>query len=66
MSDTPIGRFIGIEEVVAETSLSRSTIYRLIARGKFPRNVQVSEQRVAWPEKAVQAWKSQRFSGPPI
>lgn len=55
-----MGRFLAIRDVVSETSLSRATIYRMIAKGQFPAPVKVSAQRVAWIEGAVQRWKNQQ------
>ncbi|QDK34514.1 helix-turn-helix transcriptional regulator [Sphingomonas sp. IC081] len=65
MSDfaaAPSGRFLKITDVVNETSLSRATIYRLVAKGEFPAPIRVSAQRVAWVEDAVQGWKAQQAS----
>lgn len=45
-----------LPEVVALTSLSRSTIYSKIARGQFPRPVKLSERASAWRKAEVQAW----------
>jgi prophage regulatory protein len=64
-ADTGGNRFLGIKDVVAETSLSCATIYRLIARGEFPEQIRVSPQRVAWSERAISAWKEGRSGGPP-
>jgi prophage regulatory protein len=67
MSDaalTSSGRFLRIRDVVNETSLSRATIYRMIARGEFPSPIKVSTQRVAWVEGAVQHWKNQQAEAP--
>lgn len=66
MSNVIVGRYMSIGDVVAETSLSRATVYRLIKKGRFPNRVQLSENRVAWCGDAVQAWKSQRIASPPI
>ena len=38
------------------TSLSRTTLWRLTKKGRFPAPVQVSPGRVAWSESAVSAW----------
>lgn len=59
MSDRS-GRMLKIKEVVAETSLSRRSIYRLIAAGDFPRSRQLSPQRVAWSADDIDAWKQER------
>jgi len=40
--------YISIEEVVRMTSLSRSTIYRLIKQGKFPAPHQLSSGRIGF------------------
>jgi len=35
------------------TTFSRSTIYRLIAQGKFPRQIKLSERSSGWVEQEV-------------
>ena len=42
------------------TGLSRSTIYELMARGKFPRPVKLTAKAVAWPESVIQTWLEDR------
>lgn len=42
--------------VIDRTSLSRTTLWRLVKRDAFPKPVSISPGRVAWPESAVQAW----------
>ena len=49
-------RFLKIEEVIARTSWSRSTIYAAIAAGEFPRQVRLSANRVAFAERDIEAW----------
>lgn len=61
-SPAPLGRFLKISDVIRETSLSRATIYRLIAAGTFPSPIRVGAQRVAWSDGAVQSWKIQQAS----
>lgn len=58
------GRFLKITDVVAETSLSRATIYRLIGKGLFPSPIKVSTQRVAWAESKVHAWMNEQAGYP--
>lgn len=43
-------------EVLRRTGLSRATIYRLMARGQFPAQHQLSEGRVGWSEDEVDNW----------
>lgn len=45
-----------IAKVVAETTLSKCTIYRLIKEGKFPRQIKISRLRVGWKKSDVEAF----------
>ena len=49
--------------VLARTGLSRSTIYKKMAEGDFPRAVKLSERAVAWSAAAVTHWINNRVSG---
>lgn len=40
--------FYRLREVIAETTLSKATIYRLIKAGLFPKAVSLSPGRKAW------------------
>lgn len=55
-------RFIKLSEVMCKTSLSRSSIYRLMAEGAFPRSIPLSERSVAWLESEVEDWLLERLS----
>jgi prophage regulatory protein len=55
-------RFYSVGEVEAITSLSRSTIYRKMAQGTFPVSVPISEGRVGWERRAVDAWCEARLA----
>lgn len=55
MSDT-IDRILRIGTVVERTGLSRSTLYRKIREGSFPRQVSISTQCTGWRESAVSRW----------
>lgn len=50
------GGLLRIRDVIALTRLSRATIYRMVDRGEFPRQVPVARQAVAWSADAVNAW----------
>jgi prophage regulatory protein len=45
-----------VADVKARTRLSRTTIYRRIAAGTFPRPVPLSAGLVAWYESDINAW----------
>jgi prophage regulatory protein len=49
-------------EVEAITSLSRSTIYRKMNCGTFPRSVLISEGRIGWERRAVDEWCEARIA----
>lgn len=50
---------IRISEVVELTSLSRSTIYRMMRRGDFPEPTRISERIIIWKRAQVMAWLKQ-------
>lgn len=47
-------------DVIALTSLSAPTIWRLERAGKFPRAIRISAGRIAWREEDVMAWLADR------
>jgi len=49
-------RIIRLKTVLSRTGLSRSTLYRKIAEGTFPRQVQISVHGAGWHESAVNRW----------
>ena len=68
MSDDPRYTFDPLlrrQEVEHQTGLSRTSIYRMMAEGTFPRPRRIGRQAVAWPASAIEAWKASRpFAGP--
>jgi len=55
MTDTP-DRILRLKTVLERTGLSRSTMYRKIQNGTFPRNIQISTRCTGWRESAVNEW----------
>jgi prophage regulatory protein len=49
-------RIIRLKTVLDRTGLSRSTLYRKIAEGSFPRQVPISIHGSGWHESAVEHW----------
>ncbi|MAN52124.1 MULTISPECIES: helix-turn-helix transcriptional regulator [unclassified Marinimicrobium] len=49
-------RFLRLKEVIELTGLSRSTIYKYIEDGLFPRSVSLGGRAVAWVEQEVHDW----------
>lgn len=65
-------RIIRLSEVLANTGLARSSVYRYVAEGSFPKPVSLGDRAVGWVESEVQDWvlarieerdKGQVFSG---
>lgn len=61
-------RLIRRKEVQDKTGFGASSIYAEMAKGKFPKSIQISERRVAWIESEIDAWISERIESrkPPI
>ena len=51
-------RLLSLKDVSSMTSLSKSTIYRLMLSGKFPAQRQITVGRVAWLSSDVDEWIS--------
>lgn len=49
-------KIIRLQTVLARTGLSRSTLYRKIAEGTFPRQVKISVHGAGWHESAIARW----------
>ena len=48
--------FLTRREVERRTGLSCSTIYKQMAKGKFPRQVKVGTRGVRWLEREITDW----------
>jgi prophage regulatory protein len=55
MPDTP-SRIIRLDTVLEMTGLRRSTLYRKIQNGTFPKQIAISVRCAGWRESAVNAW----------
>lgn len=49
-------RILRIAAVLARTGLTRSTLYRKIQQGSFPKQVRIAARCAGWRESAVNAW----------
>jgi prophage regulatory protein len=55
MSDA-IDRILRLPEVLSRTGLTRSTLYRKIQDGSFPKQIAISVRCAGWRESAVNHW----------
>lgn len=49
-------RILRIGTVLQVTGLSRSTLYRKIQRGEFPKQIKLSQRCAGWRQSAVNGW----------
>jgi prophage regulatory protein len=54
---------VEILEVCRITSLSRSSVYRCIRRGDFPRPAKIGVRRMAWSRAEVANWAEGKLAG---
>ncbi len=48
--------FIGTTEVMKKLSISRNTLLKMIATGKFPQPLRLTEKTLRWREQVVSDW----------
>jgi prophage regulatory protein len=46
-------KILKLNEIKSITSLSTATIYRLMKRGKFPKQIKLSERAAGWLEQDI-------------
>ena len=58
--ERPVRRFIRLREVLYRTGLGRSTVYRWMDEGRFPKSVRLGGRSVAWIEHEIDEWLQDR------
>lgn len=53
-------RILRLPDVLKRTGLGRSTIYAMISRGEFPRNLSLSKRATGWREADIEEWLASR------
>ncbi|MCS6115893.1 AlpA family transcriptional regulator [Shewanella baltica] len=54
-------KLIRLKDVIDCTGLARSTIYKYVDKGTFPKAVTLGGRAVAWVESEVQEWILERI-----
>ena len=55
---------IRLPRTIQKTGLSRSTIYALLSRGEFPKQIKLSPRTMGWLEGDIDLWiESLKSSG---
>ena len=56
------GELLRMADVCRALALSRSTIYKLLSEGAFPKPVRLGSRAVRWPRAAIEIWYQARNS----
>ncbi len=56
MSPNKSEKILRLERVLERTGLSRSTLYRKVNSGTFPRQLKISVRCAGWRETDVEGW----------
>ena len=51
-----------LPSVLERTGLSRSTVYLMVSKGKFPAPVSLGERAVGWVESQVDNWLDEKIA----
>ena len=54
-------KILRIEQVTGQTGLSRSSVYKQMREGLFPKSVKLTARASGWEESAVQSWIENRL-----
>ncbi|MEZ9566967.1 AlpA family transcriptional regulator [Vibrio artabrorum] len=55
-------KFLRLNDVIAATGLSRSTIYKFMDDEVFPKTIPLGGRAVAWLESEIEEWMEQRLA----
>ncbi|RKT24442.1 AlpA family transcriptional regulator [Paraburkholderia sp. RAU2J] len=56
-------RILRLPAVLDRTGLARSSVYRMMTEGTFPKAVPIGARAVGWSEAAIDAWIDTRIGG---
>ena len=56
-------KFLRLPQVKEITTLSRSSIYRMVASGEFPKQISIGSNQVVWIKSQVDDWMNQQIAG---
>lgn len=59
-------QFIRIRQVLELIGVSRTTLWRMVQAGTFPRPVRITERNRGYVLETVEAWMTARTDGTPI
>ncbi|RIH70686.1 transcriptional regulator [Vibrio splendidus] len=47
---------LNLKEVIYQTGLRRSSIYKFMEEGHFPKSVSIGGRSVMWRDQSIQGW----------
>lgn len=53
-------QFLTPKQVCEKIALSRATLDRMVAQGRFPKPMKLTERRMAYEAQAVEAWMAEQ------
>ena len=56
-----VAKILRIEQVTGQTGLSRSSVYKQIRLGLFPKAIKLTSRSSGWKESEVQEWIQERI-----
>jgi prophage regulatory protein len=57
-------RIVECEELATRLTLDRTTLWRMVREGRFPKPIQLTASRIGWRWSAVLAWLADREANP--
>ncbi|EML0341131.1 AlpA family transcriptional regulator [Vibrio vulnificus] len=55
-------QLLNLKEVIYLTGLKRSSIYKFMDEGHFPKSVSIGGRSVMWDESDIQRWIGERIA----
>ena len=62
ITEVLIMKLLRLKAVMEATGLGRSSIYKFIAQGTFPKPVQLGDRAVGWVDQEVEDWITDRVA----
>lgn len=56
-------KIMRLPQVIELTTYKRSSIYRLMDEGKFPKPIKIGARAVAWLEEDINLWLESKIQG---
>ena len=58
-ANLPVEQLLTMKDLIRATSLSRTSVYRLVDDGLLPAPITIGKSRIAWPASCI-AWLAER------